>query len=109
MNATTVRIATYAGACVAGLATSCVLAAPALAMAPPVPAPEPGSGQHHKIFDSLDGRSGPAATQASADIGSASGGVDWSTLAYVLGGGMALTGFVVLGATQVRRHQEHPA
>jgi hypothetical protein len=106
---TTTRVAKYAGACVGGLATSFVLAAPALAMQPPVPDPVPGSGQHHKIFDSLDGRGGPAATSPATDTGSVSDGIDWSTLATALGGGMALTGAVVLGATQIRRRSARPA
>jgi hypothetical protein len=109
MNTTTLQIAKYAGAGVAGIATSCVLAAPALAMQPPVPDPVPGSGQHHKIFDSLDGRQGPAATPPSTSGGSASSGIDWSTLAATLGGGAMLAGVAVLGATQVRRRPVRPA
>jgi len=110
MKPTTLGITKYAGACVAGIATSCVIAAPAVAMAPPVPAPDPGSGQHHRIFDSLDGRDGaaPSATATKAAPAS-SDGVDWTTIAAVVGGGMALTGFVALGATQIRRRQAHPA
>jgi hypothetical protein len=110
MENTTLGIAKYAGACVAGIATSWVIAAPAVSMPPPVPAPDPGSSQHHKIFDSLDGREGPAPTTTSNEAAPTSAGVDWSTLAAVLGGGMALTGFVALGATQVRRrHAARPA
>ena len=111
MKTTTLGIAKTTGACVGGIAVSCLFAAPAVAMPPPVPAPDPGSSQHHKIFDSLEGRQGPAAGPASQDISKASDGVDWTTLAAVLAGGVALTGFVALGVTQVRRHQHqaHPA
>ena len=109
MKTTTLGIAKTTGACVGGIAISCLFASPAVAMPPPVPAPDPGSGQHHKIFDSLDGRQGPAVGPASQDVTPASDGVDWTTLAAVLAGGVALTGFVALGATQVRRHQAHPA
>ena len=109
MKPTTLGIAKYAGASVAGIATACVIAAPAVAMAPPVPAPDPGSSQHHKIFDSLDGRDGSAPAAPSAKPASTSDGVDWTTIAAVVGGGMALTGFVALGATQIRRRQAHPA
>lgn len=111
MNPTTLRVAEYAAACVGGVAVSCVLAAPAVALQPPAPAPDPGSGQHHKIFDSLDGRTGPVAQPAKSDAAPASDGVDWSLLAAVLGGGMALTGAAALGATQIRRHHHavHPA
>jgi hypothetical protein len=109
MKPTTLGITKYAGACVAGLATSCVIAAPAIAMAPPAPAPDPGSSQHHKIFDSLDGRQGPAPSAPATRPAPTSDGVDWTTIAAVVGGGMALTGFVALGATQIRRRQAHPA
>ncbi|RNM12407.1 hypothetical protein [Nocardioides pocheonensis] len=109
MNTFTADLAKYAGACVAGIATSCVLAAPALAMQPPVPDPVPGSGEHHKIFDSLDGRGGPAPTTPTTDVGSTSDGIDWSTLGAALGGGMALVGAGALGATQIHRRQARPA
>lgn len=109
MNISSAHVAEYASACVAGLAASCVLAAPASAMQPPVPDPLSGSGEHHKIFDSLDGRGGPAATTVTTDVGSTSDRVNWSALASALGGGLALTGAAVLGATQLRRRQARPA
>ena len=109
MKNTTLGIAKYTGVCVAGVATSCVIAAPAIAMAPPAPAPDPGSSQHHKIFDSLDGRDGPSSTANSTKAAPASDGIDWTTIALVLAGGVAVTGFVALGATEVRRHHRpHP-
>ena len=109
MNITTVRIAECAGAGFAGVVTSCVLAAPALAMQSPVNEPVPGTAQHHKIFDSLDGRSGPTATTAGTEATSTSGGIDWSTLATALAGGAVLTAAVALGGSQIRRHHAHPA
>ena len=109
MKHTTLGITKYAGACVAGIATSWVIAAPAVAMAPPVPAPDPGSSQHHRIFDSLDGRDGSVPSAPATRAAPSSDGVDWTTIAAVVGGGMALTGFVALGATQIRRRQERPA
>ena len=112
MKTTTLGIAKTTGACVGGIAIACLFAAPAVAMPPPVPAPDPGSSQHHKIFDSLEGRQGPAVEPANHSIApTASDGLDWTTLAAVLAGGVALTGFVALGVTQVRRHQHqaHPA
>jgi len=109
MNTFTADLAKYAGACIAGIATSCVLAAPALAMQPPVPEPVPGSGEHHKIFDSMEDRYGPAGTAPATDVGGTSDGVDWSTLAGALGGGVALAGAAVLGATQIRRRPARQA
>ena len=111
MNTTTmVRIAEYGGSCAAGLLASLVLAGPALAMQPPGPDPVPGSEQHHKIFDSLDGRDGPAPTTSTeAEPAPASDGTDWSTLVAALTGGSVVAGGAVLGATQLRRRQAHPA
>jgi hypothetical protein len=106
MNHTTARVARYAGAGLAGIATSWVLAAPALAMLPPAPDPVPGSDHQTTSTSSSDNGSAPA-TQTS--ISSASDGTDWSVLAAGLAGGAILGGVVVVGATQVRRHQAHPA
>ena len=109
MNITTIRIASCAGAGFAGIVTSSLLAAPAIAMQSPVNEPVPGTAQHHKIFDSLDGRNGTAPTTAGREVDSTSGGIDWSTLATVLGGGAVLTAAVALGGSQIRRHHAHPA
>jgi len=109
MKTTSLGIAKYTGVCVAGIATSCVIAAPALAMAPPAPAPDPGSSQHHKIFDSQDGRQGPAPTASISNALPSSSSIDWTTIAFVVGGGMAVTGLVAFGVTQVHRRQTHPA
>lgn len=110
MNTTSLRIAKYAGAGIAGLATSVVLAAPALAMRPD---PIPGSGQQQRIYESdiiansgsPEDREGPAATLASRTGGSTSGGMDWSSVATGLGGGAVLGGAVVLSAAQARRRR----
>jgi hypothetical protein len=136
---TTTRFAKYAGAGLAGIATSCALAAPALAMRPD---PIPSGGQNHGTTNSreqsvqnpsvkpappstnsgvgtyggsvpLDGqpvesRQGPTTTPASTVAGSTSGGIDWSTLATGLSGGVLLSGAVV-GAAQLRRRQARPA
>lgn len=116
MNTTTTRVAKYAGAGLAGIATTCVLAAPALAMRPD---PTPGSGQHN-VYDScatrgcpsdtsLGARDGQASTPASRVGASSSHGVNWSTLVAGFGGGAMLTGVAVLGAAQLHRRQTRPA
>lgn len=134
MNTTTARRTTYAGASLAGIATSCLLAAPALAMRPD---PTPGTGQHQRIYESdiiansasTEGApTGPATSPRNArlaevmDANSHTGspttatstnatphGVDWSNLATVLGGAAVLTGVVAAGATQLHRRQARPA
>ena len=99
MNTTTLRITKYAGAGVAALATTCVLAAPAMAMRP-----EPVPGTNQQAVPS------PVDPQPSTpSIGSTSDGFDWSTLAAGLGGGAMLTGVAVIGADQLRRRQRRPA
>jgi hypothetical protein len=98
MNTTTLRVAKYAGAGLAGITASCVLAAPALAMRPD---PIPGSG-HTQV-------SPPPAEPASPQGGTASDGLDWSTLGAGVGGGAMLTGIVVVGVAQLRRRQPRPA
>ncbi len=81
MNHTTARVARYAGA---------------------------GLGSDHQTTSTSSSDNGSApATQTS--ISSASDGTDWSVLAAGLAGGAILGGVVVVGATQVRRHQAHPA
>jgi hypothetical protein len=110
MNTTSLRIAKYAGAGIAGLATSVVLAAPALAMRPD---PIPESGQTQRIYESqiiadaahANDRKGQAAAVASRIGDSTSGGTDWSSVATGLGGGAVLGGAVVLGAAQARRRR----
>jgi len=109
MKTTTLGIAKTTGACVGGIAIACLFAAPAVAMPPPVPAPDPGSSQHHKIFDSQDGRQGPAPTASISNALPSSSSIDWTTIAFVVGGGMAVTGLVAFGVTQVHRRQTHPA
>lgn len=111
MNTTTLRVARYAGAGLVGIAASGVLAAPALAMRlDPIPgdgqvqiAPHPDQG----TANSLVGTTTP--TPASDRAGSASDGIDWSSLAAGFGGGAMLTGVVVFGAKQFQRHQARPA
>jgi hypothetical protein len=131
MNTTTTRVAKYAGAGLAGIATSCVLAAPALAMRPD---PTPGSGQHQRIYESdiiansasTKDPAGPAASPGNARLADhwdghtgspatatgtnpTSGGADWSNLATAFGGGVVLTGAIAMGATQLHRRQTRPA
>jgi hypothetical protein len=110
MNTTSLRIAKYAGAGIAGLATSVVLAAPALAMQPE---PIHGSGQHQRIYESeiiadsvsTELRKAPTTTVASRVGGSTSGGLDWSSVATGLGGGAVLGGAVVVSAARTRRRR----
>ena len=89
---TTLRITKYAGTAVAGLAISCTLSAPALAMRPP--APEPGNGPVVA-----------APQSAGHEETIASDGTDWSSLGTGLVGGAAFTGLVVLAGSQVRRQR----
>lgn len=116
MNTTTTRFAKYAGAGLAGIATSCALAAPALAMRPD---PTPGGGGQNpgttdsrvaqqsvqdRYLASLDHAAATATANNTRAVSSA-GGVDWSALAAGFGGGAMLTGVVVLGATQLQRRR----
>lgn len=93
MNTASLRIARYAAAGIAGIASCVALATPALAMQPDPPAP---------------GGLPSSTTTPPADTGSTSptaGTIDWSSLAAGLGGGVVLGGAVVLGAAQARRHR----
>jgi hypothetical protein len=136
MNTTT-RFARYAGAGLAGIATSCAFATPAHAMRPE---PTPDGGQNPGTTNSqvaeqsvkpappstntgagtyggsvpVDGRSvesrqGQPTSPASAGSASTEDGIDWSTLATGLSGGVLLSGAVVVGAAQLRRRQARPA
>jgi hypothetical protein len=100
MNTTTLRITKYAGAGVAALATTCVLAAPATAMRP-----EPVPRTNQQAVPTTTDHESPS----TPSIGSSSDGFDWSTLAAGLGGGAMLTGVVVIGASELRRRQARPA
>ena len=106
MNTTTLRVARYAGVGLAGIATSCVLAAPAQAMRPD---PTPGGGQRDPGTTNSQVTEHDATTNPTRGGVSTTDGIDWSSLAAGFGSGAMLTGVVVIGATQLHRRQARPA
>jgi hypothetical protein len=52
---------------------------------------------------------GSSSAPTTRHLGAGSGGIDWSILAAGFGSGAVLTGFVVLGASQLQRRQARPA
>jgi hypothetical protein len=99
MNTTSSRVTAYAGAVVAGLATSIMLAAPANAMRPD---PNPDQSRTQVAAPA------PAPTRAPT-AEPTSGGIDWAAVASGLAGGVALTGGAVIVGSQSRRRRGVPA